>query len=183
MRQRPSRRQAPMAQPSTSGRASQGGSSGVAAMPVTVWSPFRLRPSQLAPEASRPGATRRRSGSTGSAPLPSQCTPPPVAVWTPASRAGSARRSAISSGLVAAAAAKALRLPSLTCQTPGCSASRCATAEADLLPRVDATRSALATDKERAAFSELLKDSPNQPEALEDVFWAVLNSREFVFNH
>ena len=39
------------------------------------------------------------------------------------------------------------------------------------------------TDKERAALGELLKDAPNQQEALEDAFWAVLNSREFVFNH
>jgi len=39
------------------------------------------------------------------------------------------------------------------------------------------------TDKERATLDEILKDAPNQQEALEDAFWAILNSREFVFNH
>ena len=54
--------------PSTSGSASQGGSSGMAAMPVTVWSPLRRSPIQPpGPGHRAPGATRRSSGSTGSA--------------------------------------------------------------------------------------------------------------------
>ena len=30
---------------------------------------------------------------------------------------------------------------------------------------------------------EILKDDPNPQITLEDTFWAILNSREFVFNH
>jgi hypothetical protein len=40
-----------------------------------------------------------------------------------------------------------------------------------------------ATDKEKGAITTLVTESPNKQEALEDAFWAVLNSREFVFNH
>ncbi|MFM8494844.1 MAG: DUF1549 domain-containing protein [Planctomycetia bacterium] len=39
------------------------------------------------------------------------------------------------------------------------------------------------TDAERQGLLALLKDDPNQQQALEDAFWAILNSREFVFNH
>ena len=67
---RPSRRQAISAAPSTSASASQAGSSGIALMPVTVWSPLRRRPTQPAPATSRPGATRRNSGTAGTAPSP-----------------------------------------------------------------------------------------------------------------
>jgi hypothetical protein len=28
-----------------------------------------------------------------------------------------------------------------------------------------------------------LKDEPDKPKGLEDVFWALMNTREFVFNH
>ena len=66
-RYRPSRRQATRATPSTSGSASQGGSSGVAAMPVTIWSWLRRSPSQfpVGDAMSRPAATRRNSGTAG----------------------------------------------------------------------------------------------------------------------
>jgi len=40
-----------------------------------------------------------------------------------------------------------------------------------------------ATEKEKAAMLEILKDDPNPQITLEDTFWAILNSREFVFNH
>jgi len=39
------------------------------------------------------------------------------------------------------------------------------------------------TDGEKQGLVALLKDDPNQQQALEDAFWAILNSREFVFNH
>lgn len=39
------------------------------------------------------------------------------------------------------------------------------------------------TDKEMAALTEVIAAEQNPQQALEDVFWAVLNSREFVFNH
>jgi hypothetical protein len=39
------------------------------------------------------------------------------------------------------------------------------------------------TDKERAHWAEVLKKSPSLGEAAEDLFWALLNSREFAFNH
>jgi hypothetical protein len=29
----------------------------------------------------------------------------------------------------------------------------------------------------------IVKEDPNPQQALEDGFWAILNSREFVFNH
>ncbi|MEX1230339.1 MAG: DUF1549 and DUF1553 domain-containing protein [Planctomycetaceae bacterium] len=41
------------------------------------------------------------------------------------------------------------------------------------------------TEKEIAAINEILSsvDAAQHPQVLEDIFWAVLNSREFVFNH
>jgi len=44
------------------------------------------------------------------------------------------------------------------------------------------------TEKERTALREILQDPAAQDPAaiqrnLEDGFWAILNSREFVFNH
>ncbi|CAE7373724.1 unnamed protein product, partial [Symbiodinium sp. CCMP2456] len=47
-------------------------------------------------------------------------------------------------------------------------------------------RSALgrpATEEERAELTPLLGDDPKPIEPLRDIFWAVLNSREFAFNH
>ena len=41
----------------------------------------------------------------------------------------------------------------------------------------------LPTDKERAALTAEIVGQENRNQALEDVFWALLNSREFVFNH
>ena len=41
----------------------------------------------------------------------------------------------------------------------------------------------LPTDGERAALKSEIETQENKNQALEDVFWAVLNSREFVFNH
>ncbi len=41
----------------------------------------------------------------------------------------------------------------------------------------------LPTDEERAALKAEIETQENKNQALEDVFWAVLNSREFVFNH
>ena len=38
-------------------------------------------------------------------------------------------------------------------------------------------------EKERAGLDTLLKSAPNQKEFLEDLFWSLLNSREFLFNH
>lgn len=45
------------------------------------------------------------------------------------------------------------------------------------------TLTRLPTDKEKAGLLAILKDDPNPQVALEDTFWAILNSREFVFNH
>ena len=39
------------------------------------------------------------------------------------------------------------------------------------------------TEKELEAAKQYVAQSPNVRAGLEDVFWAVLNSREFVFNH
>ena len=39
------------------------------------------------------------------------------------------------------------------------------------------------TDKEMAGLSELLGSGQDQKQVLEDIFWALLNSREFLFNH
>ena len=40
-----------------------------------------------------------------------------------------------------------------------------------------------ATDEERKTLMAKLGDDKNKIPALQDIFWAVLNSREFVFNH
>ncbi|GIW95981.1 MAG: surface protein [Pirellulaceae bacterium] len=39
------------------------------------------------------------------------------------------------------------------------------------------------TDKERQELLSLVTAQPDATQALEDVFWALLNSREFIFNH
>jgi predicted DNA-binding ribbon-helix-helix protein len=39
------------------------------------------------------------------------------------------------------------------------------------------------TEQEAATLIEQIKVEKNRQQALEDVFWAILNSREFVFNH
>jgi hypothetical protein len=39
------------------------------------------------------------------------------------------------------------------------------------------------TEEERTKLNELLLQEENQQQVLEDVFWALLNSREFLFNH
>ena len=39
------------------------------------------------------------------------------------------------------------------------------------------------TESERANLIKLIADSPNEDQGLHDVFWAILNSREFIFNH
>ena len=39
------------------------------------------------------------------------------------------------------------------------------------------------TEKERAALDQVLANEQDKKQVLDDVFWAMLNSREFVFNH
>ena len=39
------------------------------------------------------------------------------------------------------------------------------------------------TEREIAALKEVVDNEQNKQQALEDIFWATLNSREFVFNH
>jgi hypothetical protein len=39
------------------------------------------------------------------------------------------------------------------------------------------------TDREAAALKEVVDNEENKQQALEDIFWATMNSREFVFNH
>jgi hypothetical protein len=39
------------------------------------------------------------------------------------------------------------------------------------------------TDKEKQELVAIVAAEPNPQQALEDGFWAILNSREFVFNH
>ena len=39
------------------------------------------------------------------------------------------------------------------------------------------------TDKEMARLNELIAPEPDKNKALSDAFWALLNSREFMFNH
>jgi hypothetical protein len=39
------------------------------------------------------------------------------------------------------------------------------------------------TDKERGSLTALLAENSNKRQVLEDTFWALLNSREFLFNH
>jgi hypothetical protein len=39
------------------------------------------------------------------------------------------------------------------------------------------------TKDERDALLPTLVSGPMEPQALEDLFWALLNSREFLFNH
>ena len=39
------------------------------------------------------------------------------------------------------------------------------------------------TDKEVSSLVALVSEQQNPQEALEDIFWSLLNSREFLFNH
>lgn len=39
------------------------------------------------------------------------------------------------------------------------------------------------TDAEKAALLKVFNDAPDKRKAMEDIYWAVLNSKEFVFNH
>ena len=39
------------------------------------------------------------------------------------------------------------------------------------------------TDQENQELNVILDETEDKKQALEDVFWGLLNSREFVFNH
>jgi hypothetical protein len=39
------------------------------------------------------------------------------------------------------------------------------------------------TEPEKARLMQLISESANPDQGLHDVFWAILNSREFIFNH
>jgi hypothetical protein len=38
-------------------------------------------------------------------------------------------------------------------------------------------------ESEKSNLLKMIADSPNEEQGLQDAFWAVLNSREFLFNH
>ncbi len=39
------------------------------------------------------------------------------------------------------------------------------------------------TEAESSTLLKMISEAPNEEQGLQDVFWAVLNSREFIFNH
>jgi hypothetical protein len=39
------------------------------------------------------------------------------------------------------------------------------------------------TDSEKKHWNEVIATAKNRPEIVEDLFWALLNTREFLFNH
>ena len=39
------------------------------------------------------------------------------------------------------------------------------------------------TEAERTSLNEVLLQNDNKQQVLEDIFWALMNSREFLFNH
>jgi hypothetical protein len=39
------------------------------------------------------------------------------------------------------------------------------------------------TDKEQMDFRNFISGNENNPEIYEDIFWGLLNSTEFLFNH
>jgi hypothetical protein len=45
------------------------------------------------------------------------------------------------------------------------------------------TVSRLPVDAERTRLRPLLVDTPNRREAVEDILWILMNTKEFVFNH